>query len=330
MFPVIFADVWCTRNAKGAVAFILSLLALITLSHFDGLTFKTKTLYPSYEAMVPKKPRVLLTMFTSFKNKKEKYRTYCNTLRNWALFLPQIQPLLFTYETDENLIKLAKSLGWLIADVPRLGKNKVPIWKDMYFAAQNHSNSVFYGWFNGDLLFDDGLINTLTAVEHYLNQLDRTLIVGQRTNFELRNREIWNKSDVTKAAKEGTLYHIHALDYFILARNQYVWDQVPDVVIGRTYYDNFLVYVALKNKLSVVDASKTVLTLHQTGKDGNLASEKTINDPLYNSKILGKFNISQGGTDKAPFFTQHGPGKEKIEVWQRPIKEMVKLSKLKC
>ena len=328
-FPVIFAGLWSTKNAKGGLC-ILFVFALITLSNFYGLTSKIKTLYPRSNATEREKPRVMLTMFTSFKNKKEKYQTYCNTLRNLALFRPQIQPILFTYETDERLIKLAKSLGWIVAEIPRLGKIKLPIWKDMYFAAQNRSDSLFYSWFNGDILFDDGLIKTLTTIEQYLNQLNKPLIVGRRVNFDLRDRELWNKSDVTEAAKKGQLHANIAIDYFILARNQFIWDKVPDIVIGRSHYDVYLVYLAVKNKLSVVDATKTILALHQTGKDGNNAGITTNKDWKYNVKILPNFDIYQGGADRTPLYTEHGNGNEKIEIWQRPMRERAKLSKLMC
>ena len=288
---------------------------------------KLKAFYTTTKAIVQGNQGVKLTMFTTFKNKADKYQTYRNTLHNWALFIPQIQPLLFTYKTDEKLIKLAKSLGWLVHDVPRLHKNKVPIWKDMYFAAQNHSDSIFYGYFNGDLLFDHGLINTLLTIEQYLDQLNKTLAVGQRTNVPLKGRDLWNISDVTEAAKEGKLFCKCAMDYFILAHNQYVWNQVLDVVIGRPVYDNYLVALALKNNISVIDVTETMLTFHQTGKDGIHAG--TMNrDAGFNQGIIGKFDITRGGTNFATFYTKHGQGKEKIELWNRSTKEKVKLSKL--
>ena len=334
MFFVIFADVWWIKYLEirrmstcGAVSTLI-LLALMILSSFHSQS-SLKTRYPRPKAVVQEKPMVVLTMFTTFKNRTDKYQTYCNTLHNWALFLPQIQPILFTYGTDQNLIKLAKRLGWLVFDVPRLGKNKVPIWKDMYFAAQNHSNSIFYSFFNGDILFDHGLLDTLLIVKEYINQLNKPLIIGQRTNVPLRGRDLWNTSDVTKAAKEGQLFVTGALDYLILAHNQFVWDQVRDVVIGRPGYDNYIVVLALNNNLSIIDATETILALHQTGKDGNTAGEQN-KDNRYNHKVLGNFDFSRGGTENAPLCTKRGHGEEKIELWRRPMKQMVKLLKLKC
>ena len=41
---------------------------------------------------------------------------------------------------------------------------------------------------------------------------------------------------------------------------------MPEVVIGRVAYDNWLVLNAIKSKQVVVDVSKTVLAVHQTTK----------------------------------------------------------------
>ena len=56
---------------------------------------------------------------------------------------------------------------------------------------------------------------------------------------------------------------------------------MKNVVIGRPAYDNYFVGVARINKLSIVDASKSLLALHQTGKDGKFAGAKNM-DSKYN------------------------------------------------
>ena len=76
-------------------------------------------------------------------------------------------------------------------------------------------------------------------------------------------------------------------DYFFIARNHFTWDKVSDVVIGRPAYDNFLVDTALRHNVSVVDATATLLALHQTGADGNKAGENNT-DRSFNNLAIGK------------------------------------------
>ena len=56
---------------------------------------------------------------------------------------------------------------------------------------------------------------------------------------------------------------------------------MKDVVIGRPAYDNYFVAMARYNNMSVVDASRTILALHQTGQDGKFAGAKNT-DSRYN------------------------------------------------
>ena len=64
-------------------------------------------------------------------------------------------------------------------------------------------------------------------------------------------------------------------------------------IIGRRGYDNWLVQHALRNNVSVIDATKTLVALHQTGTDGNYAGHNHP-DKDYNMKILGPFDPSLG------------------------------------
>lgn len=44
---------------------------------------------------------------------------------------------------------------------------------------------------------------------------------------------------------KGTLFTTNAQDYFISTKNGYPWDTIPDFVVGRVGYDNWLVVTAL-------------------------------------------------------------------------------------
>ena len=104
--------------------------------------------------------------------------------------------------------------------------------------------------------------------------LNTTLVIGRRTNV-LGNDKLrqYVPDDVTSLAKSaGNLFMHSAEDYFITTAQGYPWHRVPrDVVIGRVGYDNFLVVNALRHNVSVVDATNTLLAVHQTGHDGNTA-----------------------------------------------------------
>ena len=49
-----------------------------------------------------------------------------------------------------------------------------------------------------------------------------------------------------------TLIAAWAEDYFIIAHNDYPWEAVPPLVIGRRGYDNYLVGYAGEKNVSVI------------------------------------------------------------------------------
>ncbi len=266
--------------------------------------------------------QVLLTIFTTFKSSADRFKIHSNVLLNWAQFRPQVQPVLFAFQTDEKLVDQAKDLGWIVLPVARLNPTKVPFLRDMYSKAKEAVNSIFYGYSNGDLLFDNGIIDTLNIVNMYLPQLHQTLVVGERFNFPIQNKLLYTPSDVLNVRKSGKakVFRVDAEDYFFIAHNTFPWDKCKDVVIGRPAYDNYLVGFAIINKVSVVDATKTLFALHQTGKDGDYAGHKN-KDKGFNFVQIGKFNFATGHTTSAQYMTKYNT--TNIELWKRKTKKEI-------
>lgn len=77
-----------------------------------------------------------------------------------------------------------------------------------------------------------------------------------------------------------------ALDYFVYSRGAMDWATVPGLVIGRVGYDNWLVDYATHLGLDTLDASHTVLAVHQAGVDGSKAGHKARPDKKYNIEMM--------------------------------------------
>ena len=78
------------------------------------------------------------------------------------------------------------------------------------------------------------------------------LVVGQRADITVQDRVLYRPESVEKevSALQGRLHAACGVDYFAIARNLYPWKLVPDLVIGRPEYDNFLVRLASTHKVS--------------------------------------------------------------------------------
>jgi len=142
--------------------------------------------------------------------------------------------------------------------------------------------------------------------------------VGRRTNVLLGNASSLSNSsslgndsllyvpeDVARTARRrGRLFTTDAEDFFFIAAGEFPWLSVRDVVVGRPAYDNYLVALAIQHNVSVVDATGTLLAVHQTGGDGNYAGHRN-RDVGVNARHIGRFNYRAGLTTAAQYATRY-------------------------
>ena len=136
--------------------------------------------------------------------------------------------------------------------------------------------------------------------------LSRTLVVGCRTNVLLGNDSLlYLPENVTQAATQrGQLHSENAEDYFFIAFNDFPWHLVADVVIARKAYDNYLVGLAIQEDVAVVDATATLLAVHQTDNMGG-HRRNAKNDSEFNKVRIGpEFNYRTGWTTSAQYMTR--------------------------
>ena len=219
----------------------------------------------------------ILTLFTTFRDRKTRIETHHRTLTNWASLRPFVQPILMTPITDRNSTwpETARRKGWKVKECTGLRHN-IPILKSMFLDVMQESESPFIGFANGDILFDSAIhinLQRLYEEQKMTNNNESILLVGRRTNIQLMTFNLGKGDDYTllhdafKKTKQ-LLVSVVAQDYFIVNRNGLPWNKIPDFVVGRPGYDNWLVTMAQKWNIQLVDLSNTVMALHQTGQDG--------------------------------------------------------------
>ena len=188
---------------------------------------------------------------------------------------------------------------------------------------------VFDAYANGDIVFTKGLVDTLVQVrkgwgrEIASGARKGVMVVGKRTNVEYHSQNLDSDDAVIKLSKEGKEFQSDAEDYFLFSRGSRNWDMMPNFVVGRRAYDNWLVDNSHHDDaMDVIDASSTVLALHLTAADGNKAGHKKGADNDHNINAInpvtkkrvhgGEWN--HGRTDNGHFFTRHHGGKVVLHI----------------
>ncbi len=95
---------------------------------------------------------------------------------------------------------------------------------------------------------------------------ERFLMIGQRWDtditapIEFANQR-WSDSLRALVQRTGFRQKRHYVDYFLFSRGLY--DQVPPLVVGRSWWDHWLVWKALSRRVPVIDCSAAVVAVHQ-------------------------------------------------------------------
>ena len=88
-------------------------------------------------------------------------------------------------------------------------------------------------------------------------QAENFLIIGQRWDMDIRElldfSEGWDDRLRARIKTEGKLHPPVGSDYFIYP--SHCFTQVPDFAVGRSMWDNWMIYHALKSKWATVDAT---------------------------------------------------------------------------
>ena len=99
----------------------------------------------------------------------------------------KLRPILFADESlieynDSNLVNQICEMGWLVFKVPHYNEYGFPVFKTMFRFIQQYWVSDWYGYFNGDILFDNSLLDTLSFLYNARDIYDRpiSLVTGHR------------------------------------------------------------------------------------------------------------------------------------------------------
>jgi hypothetical protein len=214
-----------------------------------------------------------------------------NAVTSWTRLDPRPEVILFGDE--DGGAEVARRLD--CAHASRIDRHAcgLPYVGALFGAARALASHDLMAYVNADLiLFQDFMDAVRTVSERF----GRFLMIGSRQDW-LRREPInfipgWQ--DWVRAAIQGHTRPRKALDYFVFTKDVYDID-FPPLVLARYWWDPWLVWSALSRGIPVVDASPSVLALHQQHGAAVLAR----NDPVArrNRELAGEEAIRVGIDD---------------------------------
>lgn len=185
-----------------------------------------------------------------------------NAITSWTLLRPRPEIVLFGNEP--GTAEIAVELG--VRCIPQVMRNEfgTPLLNDVFNKAERITQTGPIAFVNADIILLSDFMHAVSTI----GRLDRAkpyLVSGIRWNLQVEQAlsfgDGW-EHDLRRHVKvSGKPDLPSSLDYFIFSRALY--ERMPPLAVGRSAWDNWLLYHARALRAMVVDASPTVTAIHQ-------------------------------------------------------------------
>ena len=185
-----------------------------------------------------------------------------NALESWKRVETDVEIILFG--NDEGAAEVCRELG--IRHVPDVRRNAhgTKYLASIYDQAQELARYDVLCHVNCDILLLDDFARALRQVA---GQPAKFLMSGRRWDVDIREALDFKTSDWPEQVRKLALRTNHQrppnwIDYFAFRKGLF-HQQIPEFVIGRPGWDNWLIWFAGSSGAQVVDASSMVCAVHQ-------------------------------------------------------------------
>jgi len=183
-----------------------------------------------------------------------------NAIISWTHLRPRPEIILFG--DDEGTAEVAKQFG--LRHVPGVSRNEygTPLLNDLFAKSQTLATHDLLCYVNADIILMGDFMEAIRRVARWKPHF---LIVGQRWDIEIKeplNFSLgWENRLRSYVVSQGQLYSPAGIDYFVFPRG--FWSEIPPFAIGRTVWDNWLLYRALSRKAPVINITRVAMGVHQ-------------------------------------------------------------------
>jgi len=184
-----------------------------------------------------------------------------NAIQSWKHIHPDVEIILIG--SEEGTAESARFLG--VRHIPEVERNEcgTKYLRSIFDQAQAHAQHGTLCYVNCDIVL---LSDFAFALDRVMQRFSRFLMVGRRWDSDVREPIDFGQPNWQENLRRNALISNHQrppqwIDYFAFSRGVYL--NIPPFVIGRPGWDNWLVWNARASGAKVIDASGTIVAIHQ-------------------------------------------------------------------
>lgn len=182
-----------------------------------------------------------------------------NAIRSWMLLRPR--PDIVLVGDDEGTSEVAREFG--VRYIPEVARNAygTPLVNSLFELAQKTGSHRLLAYVNTDIILKSDFLPAISRIPW-----SRFLMLGQRWDLDVTrpldfDDPDWEAKLWAEVHTRGSLHPHTGVDYYVFPMG--LWGEIPPFAVGRTSYDNWLVWRARSLGVPVIDATRMVTSIHQ-------------------------------------------------------------------
>ncbi len=204
----------------------------------------------------------MITLFSTPKPMEGEFRLLQeNAIASWCALGAGVEILLLGNEP--GVAESARRFG--VRHLPDVARTEfgTPRVDDLFRQAEQAATQPILCYINADIILG---ADFLAAVHAVAGSNKRFLMVGQRWNLDVNEKIYftdpgWEGKLRDQVRDRGRLEDPSGIDYFVFRPG--LWNRIPPFAIGRTMWDNWLIYRARARGAAVIDATAVLWVIHQ-------------------------------------------------------------------
>ena len=183
-----------------------------------------------------------------------------NAVRSWLSLSPT--PKIILFGDDAGTAGFARGLGVQVVTAVETNSHGTPLVSNMFSQADSLAAGEVLAFVNADIVLTQASIEAARIAREWSPHF---LLVAQRHDADVRQlMEFdagWERRWAADAVAAGKLHSPGAIDWFVFPRGQY--HDMPPFAVGRTAYDNWLLWHTVASGVPLIDATSFVTLIHQ-------------------------------------------------------------------